>query len=72
MFATLKGPIFGPYYCSNCRIVQPNDNLKSNCFFCGDYFSNYEDILIEEDAERFLLHIKESELQNESNRHGKD
>ena len=67
MVAQLKGPTFGPYYCSNCMMKQPNDNLKSTCFFCGNYFSNYEDIIIEEDAERFLLNMKESELQNESN-----
>lgn len=67
MVSELKGPIFGPYYCSNCMIRQPRDNLKSNCIFCGNWFSNYEDRLIEEDAERFLLHMKESEFQNEGN-----
>ena len=66
MVAQLKGPIFGPYYCSNCRIKQP-DKLKSNCVFCGNWFSNYENILITEDAERFLIHMKESEKQNENN-----
>lgn len=66
MIARLKGPIFGPYYCSNCRIKQPAD-LKHICTFCGYEFSNYEDILIREDAERFLINTKEHELQNESN-----
>lgn len=66
MVAQLKGPIFGPYYCSNCRIKQP-DELKNNCVFCGNWFSNYEDILIAEDAERFIIHMKESEKRNESN-----
>ena len=72
MIAKLDGPVFGPYHCTNCMMRQPNDNLKSTCVFCGYNFSNYEDILITEDAERFLLHMKESELQNESNIHGKD
>ena len=72
MVAKLEGPIFGPYRCSNCKMIQPNDNLKSNCIFCGNWFSNYEEKLIEEDAERFVLHMKESELQNESNIYRKD
>lgn len=70
MISQLKGPIFGPYYCSNCRIQQPNaGQLKHNCVFCGNWFSNYEDILIEEDAERFITHVKERELKNESDMH---
>lgn len=71
MMAKLEGPVFGPYRCSNCKMPQPNQELHSNCIFCGDWFSNYEDILIAEDAERFLLHMKESELRNESNLSGK-
>jgi len=70
MFAKLKGPTFGPYYCSNCMIKQPE--LRCTCIFCGDHFTNYEDRIIEEDAELFIIHMKESELQNESNIHGKD
>lgn len=66
MVAQLKGPTFGPYYCSNCRIKQPKE-LKGTCVFCGSWFSNYEDILINEDAERFLIHMKEAEKKNESN-----
>jgi len=34
----------GIYYCSNCRVRQCD--LKPNCVFCGNWFSNYEDILI--------------------------
>lgn len=70
MFAKLKGPTFGPYYCSNCMMKQPD--LRCTCIFCGDHFTNYEDRIIEEDAELFIMHMKESELQNESNIHGKD
>ena len=65
MFATLKGPTFGPYYCSNCMIKQPD--LRCTCIFCGDHFTNYEDRIIEEDAELFVIHMKEGELRNESN-----
>ena len=65
MFAKLEGPVFGPYHCSNCMIKQPD--LRCNCIFCGHHFTNYEDILIEEDAERFIIHMKEAELRNESN-----
>lgn len=72
MISQLKGPVFGPYYCSNCLMRQPQDKLSHNCVFCGNWFSNYEDKLIKEDAERFILHIKESELQNESNLHRKN
>ena len=46
MIAKLEGPIFGPYRCSNCKMPQSNQELHSNCIFCGDWFSNYEDILI--------------------------
>ena len=66
MIAKLKGPVFGDYYCSYCYMKQPHE-LHSTCVFCGKWFSNYEDILIQEDAERFLLHLKESEYENESN-----
>ena len=32
----------GVYVCSYCRMrVDPN---KSNCPFCGNYFSNYESV----------------------------
>lgn len=65
MIARLKGPVFGPYKCSNCHMTQPRGNLKSNCLFCGDWFSNYEDILIQEEAERSILNIEEKK--NESN-----
>ena len=70
MIAKLEGPTFGPYRCSVCKMTQPNDNLKSTCVFCGNMFTNYEDRLIEEDAERFLLHMKEAELRNERDIHG--
>lgn len=70
MIAELKGPTFGPYHCSNCLMRQPKE-LKSNCIFCGNWFSNYEERLIEEDAESFILHIKERELY-ESNDNGRN
>ena len=70
MIATLKGPTFGPYYCSNCMIRQPD--LRCTCIFCGDHFSNYEDRLIEEDAETFIIHMKEAKERNENNTYGRD
>lgn len=45
----------GIYYCSNCRVRQ--GNLKPNCVFCGNWFSNYEDILIKELANKFINDI---------------
>lgn len=62
MVAQLKGPIFGPYKCSNCMMQQPQE-LKTNCIFCGDYFSNIEAIMLREHIKRKEL---EAELQNES------
>ena len=34
------------YYCSNCRMRQPD--LHPYCNFCGSEFSNYEELLIEQ------------------------
>ena len=31
-------------YCSKCRMTQPR--LQETCVFCGDLFSNYEDMLL--------------------------
>lgn len=53
------------YYCSNCMIIQPFP-LKTNCPFCGNYFSNYEEIIIKETKEQM-----EGE-KNESNLYGKN
>ena len=39
-----KGDI---YRCSGCLMRQPKP-LKPNCPFCGDMFSNFESITIEE------------------------
>lgn len=37
------------YYCSNCRMRQPQ--LQPNCWWCGDWFSNYESVVINESIE---------------------
>ena len=44
MVSTLKkrGDI---YYCSNCQMRQ--FEIKPNCIFCGNSFSNYSSIIIE-------------------------
>ncbi len=33
------------YCCSNCMMRQPH--LATNCWWCGNLFSNYEEIIIE-------------------------
>ena len=45
------------YYCSNCMMRQPR--VQANCFWCGDMFSNYENMLIQDvnDHARALLDI---------------
>jgi len=50
------------YYCSNCqmRVLE----LRPNCFFCGNEFSNYESILIQQQKEKF-----EDEIKDESTLH---
>ena len=66
MIAKLKGPIFGPYRCSNCMMLQPKA-YQSNCVFCGDYFSNIESIKLYEAMKKKEL---ESEFKNENDIHG--
>lgn len=34
----------GKLYCSKCRMTQPR--LLETCVFCGDLFSNYEEMLL--------------------------
>ena len=45
------------YFCSNCLMRQPR--VQENCFWCGNMFSNYEDMLIKDvnDNARALLGI---------------
>ena len=45
------------YYCSNCMMRQPR--VQENCFWCGNMFSNYEEMLIKDvnDHARALLGI---------------
>ena len=45
------------YFCSNCLMRQPR--IQENCFWCGNMFSNYEDMLIKDinDHARALLDI---------------
>lgn len=38
------------YICSNCKMRQPH--FRVNCFFCGNWFSNFESLLIEETEEK--------------------
>lgn len=52
----------GIYYCSNCRMRQYD--LKPNCVFCGNQFSNYERFIINKYEEKMK---NKGEYQNESN-----
>ena len=55
------------YYCVNCQMHQPH--LDNICWWCGGQFSNYEQMLIEEDAEAFIMHmhLNKGADNNESN-----
>ena len=48
---------FTPYYCSECRMRQ--QELRPYCEFCGETFSNYENILIEMYEDKREDEIKE-------------
>ena len=52
------------YYCSNCR-MRVMDLQKENCIFCGNLFSNWENIAIEYIRE--LESQKVEDIRNESN-----
>lgn len=45
------------YFCSNCMMRQPH--IQANCFWCGNMFSNYESMLIQDinDNAQALLDI---------------
>ena len=45
------------YFCSNCMMRQPR--VQASCFWCGNMFSNYENMLIQDvnDNARALLNI---------------
>ena len=62
MTSELKRRANNNYYCSNCMMMQPIP-LPMNCVFCGNWFSNYELIMIKnfKDLER------EDQKENESN-----
>ena len=67
MVSTLKKKSNDHYYCSNCMMMQPSP-LKENCPFCGNYFSNYENIIIAEHIDITVEEVKS----NESNIHGRN
>ena len=53
------------YYCSNCMMRQ--EGIPQNCHFCGDMFSNYEDVILKEHAEDFVKHLKKEGETHEEN-----
>lgn len=42
--AKLKKNNYGQYYCTNCRMIQ--SEIDDVCEFCGETFSNYEEVLV--------------------------
>lgn len=42
----------GEYYCSECKIRQ-SKVIEFQCVFCGAFFSNYEEVLMENYMEEF-------------------
>lgn len=51
MVSSLRTRVNGTYYCSNCRFIQP-DPPRANCVFCGNWFSNYESVIIQEEKDK--------------------
>ena len=66
MVTTLKKRNSGVYYCNNCMMNQPAD-LRANCYFCGSWFSNITDILIQEEEEQERNKIKENKFNAKKN-----
>lgn len=66
MISRLKQRANGRYYCSNCMLMQPNPP-KTNCCFCGNWFENYENIIIKEHIDKTIEEVKS----NEDNIHGR-
>ena len=60
MVSRLKQRTSGRYYCSNCMLMQPNPP-RANCCFCGDWFENYESILVKNHIEKTTNEVKENE-----------
>lgn len=64
MISRLKKKSNGTYYCDNCMICQP-EPPQTNCIFCGNWFANWENIIIKD-------YLEKEELKNESNIHRGD
>lgn len=57
-----KKPTTNEWYCSNCMMRQAH--LRTQCFFCGSIFSNYEDALYQNYEELKKEEIKRLEANN--------
>lgn len=57
MISTLKQRNNDSYYCSNCMFIQPTP-LRPNCPFCGDWFSNYESVIIQQEKNDIQVRIE--------------
>ena len=53
------------YICSECRMRQPR--LQDTCWWCGNLFSNFEEVLMKDFKENM-----EEALKNEGNIRGRD
>lgn len=60
MISSLKQRAGSRYYCSNCMMMQPSPP-KSNCFFCGNWFNNIEEVLIKEHMDKTIEEVKSNE-----------
>ena len=67
MTSELKRRANNNYYCSNCMMMQPTPP-SPNCMFCGNWFSNYENVVIETFKETTEANRSEQEeiVNNES------
>ena len=48
--------VFKSYYCSECRMCQ--QEMRPQCEFCGEVFSNFEEVILEKYEEEKEIEIK--------------
>lgn len=64
MVAMLKKVANGGYRCTYCHMKQ-HEPINATCPFCGNIFSNYEEILIKELKARENLELLERCIKGE-------
>lgn len=55
------------YYCSNCMMRQ--QRIRASCWWCGNLFSNYEEMLIKDYNER-IKNLADGGIKDEDNLYG--